>query len=218
MTGRLARPLIVAAAVGVLLGLLSIAGDTPSPYLWWRVFTVLGNIAAPWTVAAFLMGHNAKAPGPGALAGAVAMVVGIVVYYLYYFSGAIPVASTANIGFAASIWFGVALIAGPVLGLCGGRVGASDGRPPLWAVVVPSAVLLAEAVWVAVTWRVWAVPHTQDIIELVVVVLLFVVAFALPAVTLRGTGRLTVAYAAVLALGTAGFGALAGLQWILLQR
>ena len=80
MTGRLARPLIVAAAVGLLLGLLSIAGDTPSPYLWWRVFTVLGNIAAPWTVAAFLMGHNAKAPGPGALAGAVAMVVGIVVY------------------------------------------------------------------------------------------------------------------------------------------
>ena len=218
MTGRLARPLIVAGAVGLLLGLLSIAGDTPSPYLWWRVFTVLGNIAAPWTVAAFLVGHNAKAPGPGALAGAVAMVVGIVVYYLYYFSGAIPVASTANIGLAASIWLGVALISGPVLGLCGGRVGMSDARPPLWAVVVPSAVLLAEAVWVAITWRVWVVPNPQDAVELAVVVVIALLAFALPWLTLRGTDRLAVAYLAVLALAAVGFGALAGLQWILLQR
>jgi Family of unknown function (DUF6518) len=218
VTGRLARTVIVAGGVGLLLGLLSIAGDTPSPYPWWRVFTVLGNIAAPWTIAAFLVGRNAKAPGPGAIAGGVAMVVGIVVYFLYYFSGAISVASTANIGIAASIWLGVALISGPVLGLCGGRVSMGNGELPLWAVVLPSAVLLAEAVWVAVTWRIWAVPNPHDVVELVVVVLMVSAALALPFLTLRGTSRLAVAYMAMLALGAAGFGALAGLHWLLLQR
>ncbi len=113
-------------------------------------------------------------------------------------------ASTANIGLAASIWLGVALISGPVLGLCGGRVGMSDARPPPWAVVVPSAVLLSEAVWVAITWRVWVVPNPQDSVELAVVVVIALLAFALPWLTLRGTDRLAVAYLAVLALSGSG--------------
>jgi hypothetical protein len=83
---------------------------------------------------------------------------------------------------------------------------------------VPSAVLLAEAVWVAVMWRVWVVPDTEHIVELGVVVLIVVIAVTLPLLMLRDTGRLTVAYLSVLALGVAGFGALASLQWIILQR
>src|SRR5262245_3613654 len=70
--------LLVAAVVGIALGVFSILADGILPG---RLFTLLGNIAAPWALGAFVVGFRATSPRQGAVAGALALVVGVATYY-----------------------------------------------------------------------------------------------------------------------------------------
>jgi multidrug transporter EmrE-like cation transporter len=118
----------VAAAVGVGLGTFSILADGILPG---RLFVMLGNIAAPWGLAAFLVGRLTTSLRRGALAGGLALVVGVAVYYL-------GVALRGyDVGPANAVWTAVALVAGPIMGLCGAATAARPSRPPIAAVVLP---------------------------------------------------------------------------------
>src|SRR5262245_60334466 len=71
--------LILAAAVGVALGVFSTLADGIIPG---RLVTLLGNIAAPWVIGAFVVGYRATTVKQGALVGAVTLVVGVATYYV----------------------------------------------------------------------------------------------------------------------------------------
>jgi hypothetical protein len=69
---------LLAIVVGVALGVFSILADGIIPG---RLVTLLGNIAAPWGIAAFVVGFRASSVKQGAAAGALALVVGVATYY-----------------------------------------------------------------------------------------------------------------------------------------
>jgi Family of unknown function (DUF6518) len=71
---------LVSVVVGVGLGVFSQLADG---IIGGRIFGLLGNIAAPWGLAAFFVGRLTTSPKRGALAGAMTLVVGVAVYYLF---------------------------------------------------------------------------------------------------------------------------------------
>jgi hypothetical protein len=137
-------PIAVTAGAGI--GLYSVLADGILPG---RVFLILGNMAAPWGLVAFLVGRQTTSYRRGAAAGGVTLVVAVLVYYV----------GTAIRGFVFAgqtvAWTVVALRAGPVMGLCGAATAARRSRPPIVAVVLPSAMLLAEALYQLDTWKTW---------------------------------------------------------------
>ncbi len=140
------RALLIAVGVGAGLGVFSVLADGILPG---RLFGILGNIAAPWGLAAFLVGHRSTSWKRGALAGGLTLVVGVAVYYI----------SVAARGYQANganlVWMMIAFVAGPVMGLSGAAVKSRPTRPPVWAVAAPSAMLVAEAIFLAIDSRVW---------------------------------------------------------------
>ena len=139
--------LLVAVVVGVALGVFSLLADGTLPG---RLFTLLGSIAAPWALAAFVVGYRATSPRQGALAGAVALVVGVATYY----AGA--GARDYAVGELNVVWTVVALVAGPVVGACGAAISTRREHPPLVAVILPGAMLVAEGLFLLYTRRVWS--------------------------------------------------------------
>ena len=129
------RELVVAAALGLLLGVFSLAGDGA------RLTVVVGlaNAASPWLVTAFAAGAMARHPLRGALTGALALAIAVVVYYLGLL--ALDVAPT-DIGITTLAWIGVAVIAGPSFGVAGGAWAERREAVP---VGVLAGALLAEA-------------------------------------------------------------------------
>ena len=138
--------LLVAAVVGVAIGGFSILADGILPG---RLFTLLGNIATPWGLAAFVVGFRAASPRQGALAGALALVVGVVTYY----AGSAVRASA--VGELNVFWTVVALVAGPVIGACAAAISTRRDHPPLVAVVIPGAMFVAEGLFLLYDRKVW---------------------------------------------------------------
>lgn len=68
------RLLFVAAVVGGLLGAFSMLADG---IIGGHLVGILGNIASPWGLAAFLVGRRTTSSGLGAAAGALTLVVGV---------------------------------------------------------------------------------------------------------------------------------------------
>ena len=126
----------VSIVVGVGLGAFSILADG---IIGGRLFGILGNIASPWGLAAFFVGRLAASPKRGALAGALTLLVGVAVYY------AVGAARGYVVGEVNLVWTAIALVAGPVMGWSGAAISSDPKRPPLLAVVAPSAMLVAEA-------------------------------------------------------------------------
>lgn len=137
---------IVAIVVGVALGVFSTLADGILPG---RLFTLLGNVAAPWVVAAFVVGFRASSVRQGAIAGALALVVGVVVYY------AIGAVRGYPVGSLNVVWTVVAIFAGPVVGACGAAISARRERPPLVAVILPAAMLIAEGLFLVYDRKFW---------------------------------------------------------------
>jgi hypothetical protein len=137
---------LVAVLVGVGLGVFSQLADG---IIEGRLILILGNMAAPWALAAFVVGFHATSVKEGAVAAAVTLVVGVAVYYL---GGAVRgyADSTANL-----VWTVVALIAGPIMGACGAAVSIHRTRPPIVAVVVPSATLVAQGLFLLIDANAW---------------------------------------------------------------
>jgi hypothetical protein len=197
----------VAAAAGMGLGLFSVLADGILPG---RPFVLLGNMAAPWGLVAFFVGRVTTSTRRGATAGGVTLVIGVGAYYL----------GTAVRGYVFGsqtiAWTIVALVAGPVMGLCGAATAARPSRPPIAAVVVPSAMLLAEALFQVDSFKAWrwnlvAEPYRLE--DLAVVLALAAGGFVLPRLLLRDAHDRHLAYLLVPAAGVVG-----GLGLVVLQR
>lgn len=197
--------LMAATAIGLALGVFSVLADGVVP---WRLFTTLGNILSPWVIAAFAAGRFVRFPRAGGWAGTGALVVGVVSYYIF---GAIRFAvdsGASSAGFlnaAPLVWLIAALLVGPVMGVAGAA--STRTRPPVAAVIAPSAVLLAEAGYLVLDRRPWRWALAQELYRLAdvgVFVVLVAIALGLPALLIPEPGRRRWAYAAVLTCGAAG--------------
>jgi Family of unknown function (DUF6518) len=123
--------------IGIGLGVFSVVGDTVS------ILAAPANAIGPWIVAAYVAGIVARRPGAGAVAGATALVLAVVTYYvgvrLVWGDAFVdPVRATA-------VWGVVAVLVGAPLGLAGGAWSAGDPRWRVPSVALLSGLLLAEA-------------------------------------------------------------------------
>jgi hypothetical protein len=187
-----------AVLVGAGLGAFSLLADG---IIGGRLFGILGNIASPWGLAAFFVGRLTTSTKRGAVAGALTLVVGVAVYYV---GGAVRgyVVGEANL-----VWTSVALVAGPVMGWAGAAIASEPERPPIIAVAAPSAMLVAEAVFLAIDREVWnanlgAEPYR--LIDLGVIAALLLGGLALPMFFERDRRRRGVVYLVVALAGVGG--------------
>jgi hypothetical protein len=160
--------------VGVGLGGFSLLADG---IVGGRLVGMLGNIASPWGLAAFFVGRFTTSPKRGAVAGALTLVVGVVVYYL---GGALR---GYTVGEVDVVWTAIALVAGPVMGWSGAAISSQPERPPVFAVAAPSSMLVAEAIFLAIDRRVWhwnLVAETYRLIDLGVMLALLLGGLAFP--------------------------------------
>jgi len=208
---RDSRLFLIAAVAGVGLGLYSVLADGILPG---RLFVLLGNMAAPWGLVAFLVGRRTRSIRRGAAAGATTLVIGVVVYY---------VATAIRwdvLGGQTIAWTVVALVAGPVMGLCGAATAASPSRPPVAAVVVPSAMLVAEGLFQAYRYRAWQwdlATAKYRLAELGVILALVIAGLVLPRLLLEDRHDRHVAYLLVPAAAIAGATALVLLGRLVVQ-
>ena len=171
--GSSRRLWLVSVVVGAGLGAFSVLADG---IIGGRLFGILGNIASPWGLAAFV-GRLTTSPKRGAVAGALTLVVGVAVYY------AVGAARGYVVGEVNLVWTAVALVAGPVMGWAGASISSDPERPPVLAVAAPSAMLVAEALFLAIDRKVWHYnlrAETYRLIDLGVMVALLVGGLALP--------------------------------------
>jgi Family of unknown function (DUF6518) len=197
--------LLVAFVVGIALGVLSILADGVVPG---RLFTLLGNIAAPWTLAAFAVGYRAMSQKQGAIAGALALVVGVATYY----AGAAVRGHV--VGELNVVWTVVALVAGPIVGACGAAISTRPEHPPLVAVVLPGAMLVAEGLFLLYDRKVWRTNIGAEPYRLIDVgVAAALVLVGLTLAWLVGRGRRSPAL-----LGIAGVGVAGAFGFVLLER
>jgi hypothetical protein len=190
------RLTLISIVVGVLLGIFSMLADG---IIGGRLIGILGNIASPWGLAAFFVGRGTTSPRRGAVAGAVTLVVGVATYYL------LAAGRGYVVGSVDALWTGIALVAGPVMGLCGAASRAE--RPPVAAMIAPGAMLVAESLFLADDRRVWrwnleAEPYR--LIDLAVMVVLLLGGLALTAWLWRGRRHRTAVLLAVAAAGLVG--------------
>ena len=196
--------------VGIGLGLLSVYGEGTH-----RAVTIIVNLASPWAFGAFMVGRLARSPKLGALAGGVTLVVGMATYY-----GLANVRGSYVNSPRELVWTVMAVLVGPVMGMCGAVL--SSGRTK-WrgaAIVIPSALLLAEALWIAWDRRVWVWNlqlEPQRFNDLVILLGLIVLAFALPLLFERALRPLLKLYLVIAVAGTIGAVGFASFQWILLN-
>ena len=196
--GSSRRLWLVSAVVGVGLGVFSQLADG---IIGGRLFGLLGNIASPWALAAFFVGRLTTSPKRGAAAGALTLVVGVAVYYLF---GAIR---GYDVGALNLVWTSVALVAGPVVGWSGAAISAEPERPPVLAVATPAAMLVAEALFLAIDRKVWRYnlgAETYRLIDLGVMLALLVGGLVLPLVFEKDRHRRRIVYAIVVLAGAGG--------------
>ena len=201
------RVLLVATMTGVALGTFSVLADGLLPG---RLFVTLGNLAAPWGLAAFLVGLRAPSLRQGALAGGLTLVVGVATYYLGV------VLRGYVVGGTTLVWTVVAAVAGPIMGLSGAAIPSRSVRPPVVAAAAPSAMLLAEAIFLVVDRRVWlydlgAEPYR--LVDLGLIAAFLLGAVALPPLFVKERRRRAGAYLVVATVGVCG-----ALGFVLLSR
>jgi hypothetical protein len=189
---------LVSVVVGVGLGGFSLLADG---IVGGRLVGILGNIASPWGLAAFFVGRLTTSHRQGAVAGALTLLVGVVVYYL---GGALR---GYTVGEVDLVWTAIALVAGPVMGWSGAAISSQPERPPILAVAAPSAMLVAEAVFLAIDRRVWHYDlraETYRLIDLGVMVALVLGALVLPVMFERDRRRRRLVYLVVALAGVGG--------------
>ncbi|MDH4333942.1 MAG: DUF6518 family protein [Chloroflexota bacterium] len=163
-----------AVLLGVLLGAFSSLGDR----IHVMVVNGLANAAAPWIVIAFVAGALQRSAMGGAIAGAAALVTGVVTYYGGFVAGGYAYL----LPFLAA-WSLVAAGSGALFGLAGGMRADDPGRWRVGAVVLVAGALLAEAayrlilleVWTGIEWdRTYMQVAVADTVAAVVLLLVLV--------------------------------------------
>ena len=198
---------VVSVVIGAGLGVFSVLADG---IIGGRLIGILGNIASPWGLAAFLVGRLTTSTKRGAAAGALTLVVGVAIYY------AVGAARGYVVGEVNLLWTAIALVAGPVMGWSGAAVTSKPDRPPALAVAAPSAMLVAEAIFLAIDRKVWHYDlraETYRLIDLGVMVALLVGGVVLPVVFEKDRRRRRLVY---LVVALAGVGGAVG--FVLLRR
>ncbi|MEA2516734.1 MAG: hypothetical protein QOG16_572 [Actinomycetota bacterium] len=208
---KLGRVLLATVLVGGALGALSVFGEGPGRP---RALVLVANLASPWGLAALFLGRWTREPRRGAIAGAGALVLGMVAFYV--FTPALYLHGIRDI-----IWTAVALIVGPIMGLCGAlTLSHRHRRVALLALAAPSAMLLSETLWLAKDRRAWAWNlrlEPQRIVDVVVLIVLAVLAFLLPRLLSNDRDRFPRVYLLVVVLAIAGAVGFVTLQWVLLH-
>lgn len=202
------RAPFVATVVGVGLGFFSVFGEGAGRFL-----TSVANLASLWGMGAFLVGMLASSPRRGAVAGGVALISGMVTFYLL--TPALYLHGVRDI-----VWTIVAMIVGPLMGLSGAVIATGRGPSHTAAVVAPSAMLLAEATWFAWERRIWlsnfrAEPYRLN--DVAILGVLAILALLLPLRLSPQRDRLPFTYLAIFFLGGAGAAGFAALHWFLIQ-
>ena len=196
-------------AVGGGLGVVSVLGEGS-----FRALTIIVNLASPWAFGAFIVGRLASSPKLGALAGGLTLVVAMATFF------GLTVVGSYVISPRQVIWTVTAALVGPITGMCGAILSSGQVRWREAAIVIPSAILLAEALWIGWDRRVWLWNYRlepQRITDLVILVGLIALAFALPLLFKRNEDPLLKLYLVTVVVGVIGAGGFASLQWILLH-
>ena len=135
----------VSVVVGVALGAFSLLADG---IVGGRLFGILGNIASPWGLAAFFVGRLTTRRSEVRLRGP---------WHCWWGSRSTTGRRGARIHRRRGdlVWTAIALVAGPVMGWSGAAISSEPERPPILAVVAPSGMLVAEAIFLAIDRKVW---------------------------------------------------------------
>jgi hypothetical protein len=159
------------------------------------VLVALGNATGPWVAVAFAAGAVAGSPRPGAVAGAIALGIGVGTYYvaaLLTWPGGMP----SSLGLLVPVWLVVAGATGSVVGATGG-LWASGGRYRAVGPMTLGGALLAEATYRFILVEGWTgIDLSRTALQ---VALVDLVAAVLVPVVLLERNRWPVAY-----LGSAG--------------
>ena len=203
MSARLpGAPLLVAVVIGVVLGVLSAWFDSLPVDTPLIVLVAMANAVGPWLVAAFAAGAVAGRRSAGALAGAVALIVGVVAYYVglrAIYGDRLP----ADALLAGGLWIVAATGAGIVLGAAGGGW-AVGGRRAYLGVAILSGGLIAEAAYRLISVEAWDGVDLARTSVQVAIVDLVAALFAILALVERRSWPPAVAWSAGLAVcGTA---------------
>lgn len=150
---------VVPVAAGIGLGAFATATDVLGSS---RTVLLVGELAGPWLLVAYVVGRRRDTAGSAALHGLVALLVGVLVYdAVFVVAGSSPL--------YAALWLVVAVVVGPSGGATGWvsrsatstwlRAGA---HAAVWGVVVGEAAGRADPLnnrmaWVAAAFAVAAV-------------------------------------------------------------
>jgi hypothetical protein len=143
-----ARAALLAAVVGVAVGVVTFVGQRSMPGQW----NTLVNSGAIWLVPVFFVGSRMRSLPWAAAAGVATLLATLAGYYVPY-----TLAGTPRSLFYVALWVGVALIAGPLFGVAG-RAWRSDRRMyRVVGVAMLGGVLAAEGLYlVLVLGYVWS--------------------------------------------------------------
>jgi hypothetical protein len=135
----------VAVLLGVAVGVFSSRADMlpiDTPLI---VLVALGNATGPWVAVAFAAGAVAGRPRAGAMAGAIALGIGVGTYYV---AGLLtwPGGTPSSLGLLVPVWLVVAVATGALVGATGG-LWASGRRYREVGQMVLGGALLAEATY-----------------------------------------------------------------------
>lgn len=110
------------------------------------------------------------------------------------------------------------MIVGPLMGLSGALLKTGTERSHTAAVIAPSAMLLAEAIWFASERRIWLSNFRLEpyrLNDVAVLGVLVVLGLLLPLLSTQ-RGKLPVTYLVIFLLSGIGVGGFAVLRWALL--
>jgi hypothetical protein len=169
------------------------------------------NAIGAWLAVAFVLGAVARTIPTGALRGLIGLLSAVAVYYVLIalFGQGFRALGASH---AATIWGGVALVAGPLLGLAGAVWRHGHGWPRAAAVALLAAALIAEGVaFGATSWASFAANGgLADDPGALILAAEALVGLALPAVLLSAGERIRgyvvtggLAVAAAVAIGPA---------------
>jgi hypothetical protein len=176
--------LAMACVSGGLVGLAARASDYGPRVAHW-----VGALGAPWLVASFANGVLARTRRAAVIAGALAIIAGVVAYYVSMWR----VERRAAVDYAAPMivgWSLAGVAVGAPFGIAGWMTRQGRGRREALGLAALAGALVAEAIYVSI---VWDNPYAQA------VALLEVSAAAFVIVTAR-RGRRVLAYALPLAV------------------
>lgn len=134
-----------AVVVAVLLGALALLADQLGGPLG-RVLLVVASTGVAWGIAAVALGAWASRRSVAALAGATVMAGAVSTYYGGAAVLGIRVASRTLFN-AALIWGGLAVVAGPALGVLGWYARRTSGRTRACAWGALAGLLLSQGIY-----------------------------------------------------------------------